>query len=141
MEINVLRLLDESIAQQLRENWKSTSWTDVVDGRNVTVTIKKMLSFLKKKKIPIQKIKTNVLEPYALHKTKKDKQPLEKVLKSNLNYPIIVMHYTNTYQILDGHHRLQKAINKKIPTIKARVVELTDLPKNWQKIFKNNTTD
>ena len=141
MEINVLRLLDESIAQQLRENWKSTSWTDVVDGRNVTVTIKKMLSFLKKKKIPIQKIKTNVLEPYALHKTKTDKQTIKNVLKSNLNYPIIVMHYTNTYQILDGHHRLQKAINKKIPTIKARVVELTDLPKNWQKIFKNNTTD
>jgi len=131
-------LLDESITQQLRENWKSTSWTDVVDGEDVTVTIEEMLSFIKKKKIPIRKIKTAILEPYALHKTKTDKQTIKKVLKSNLKYPIIVLHYTNIYQILDGHHRLQKAINTKIPTIKAIVVELTTLPKKWRKILKNS---
>jgi hypothetical protein len=115
------------------DNWESTSWTHVVDGEEVTVNIKDMLNLIKDK--PIQEIKTKILEPYALHKTKTDKQTLANIQKANLEYPIIVLHHPNKYQILDGHHRLQKAINNKLPTIKARIIELTDMPEKWQRIF------
>jgi hypothetical protein len=115
------------------DNWASTSWTHVVDGREVTVSINDMLNLIKDK--PVQEIKTKILEPYALHKTKTDEQTLANIQKSNLDYPIIVLHHPNKYQILDGHHRLQKAINNKLPTIKARVIELSDMPEEWQRVF------
>ena len=115
------------------DNWESTSWTHIVDGKEVTVTIKDMLNLIKDK--PIREIKTKILEPFALHKSKKDKQTLDNIQKSNLEYPIIVLHFPNKYQILDGHHRLQKAINNKLPTIKARIIELHDMPEDWQKVF------
>ena len=115
------------------DNWASTSWTDTVDGKKITVTLKDMLNLIKDK--PIQEIDTKVLEPYALHKTKTDKETLANVQKSNLDYPIIVLHHPTKYQILDGHHRLQKAINNELPSIKARVIELHDMPEEWQKVF------
>jgi len=115
------------------DNWASTSWTDTIDGKEITVTLKDMLSLVEDK--PIQEIKTKILEPYALHKTKTDEQTLANVQKANLEFPIIVLHHPNKYQILDGHHRLQKAINNKLLTIKARVIELTDMPEVWQKVF------
>jgi len=115
------------------DNWESTSWTHVVDGEEVTVNIKDILNLIKDKSI--QEIRTKILEPYALHKTKTDEQTLANIQKANLEYPIIVLHHPNKYQILDGHHRLQKAINNKLPTIKARIIELTDMPEKWQRIF------
>ena len=81
------------------DNWASTSWTDTIDGKKITVTLKDMLNLIKDK--PIQEIDTKVLEPYALHKTKTDKETLANVQKSNLDYPIIVLHHPTKYQILD----------------------------------------
>lgn len=129
---------DNFIQQVLQENmhgnnWTSTSWTDTVEGKEITVTLNDMLNLIKDK--PIKEIQTEILEPYALHKTKTDEQTLSNIQKANLDYPIIVLHHPNKYQILDGHHRLQKAINNSLPTIKARVIELTDMPEDWQKIF------
>jgi hypothetical protein len=116
------------------DDWANTSWTDTIDGKDVTVTIKDMLDLIKGK--PVQEIKTKVLEPYALHKTKTDPETLANIQKSNLDYPIIVLKKSSGYQILDGHHRLQKAINNEIPSIKARVIEFKDMPSDWQKVFR-----
>ena len=62
---------DDLVKQVLNEgmhgdNWASTSWTDTIDGEEITVTLKDMLSLIEDK--PIQEIKTKILEPYALHK-------------------------------------------------------------------------
>ena len=38
--------------------------------------------------------------------------------------------------LLDGHHRLLKAINSGIINIKARVLELNDAPIEYKKLFK-----
>ncbi|NBU23874.1 MAG: hypothetical protein EBS38_08250, partial [Actinobacteria bacterium] len=118
------------------DTWASTSWTDTVDGKKITFTIKDLLNLIKDK--PPQEIETKILEPYALHSTKKDEQTLANIEKANLDYPIIVLHHPNKpkrYSILDGNHRLQKAINNKLPTIKAKVIELRDMPEDWQKIL------
>jgi len=116
------------------DEWKDTSWTNIIDGKEVTVTIKDILDLIKEK--PVQKIDTEILKPYALHKTKTDADTLAKIKNANLDYPIIVLKKHNTtYEILDGNHRLQKAINNKIPHIKARVIDIKDLPEDWQKVF------
>ena len=116
------------------DDWANTSWTDTIDGKNVTVTIKDMLNLIKEK--PIQEIPTKILKPYALHKTKTDAETLSNIQKSNLDYPIIVLKKPDGYQILDGNHRLQKAINNDMSHIKARVIEFKDMPSDWQKVFK-----
>ena len=116
------------------DDWSNTSWTNTIDGKDVTVTIKDMLDLIKGK--PVQGIATKILEPYALHKTKTDAETLANIEKSNLDYPIIVLKKPNGYQILDGHHRLQKAINNDISCIKARVIEFKDMPSDWQKVFR-----
>jgi hypothetical protein len=120
------------------DNWASTSWTDTIDGKEITVTINDMLNLVKDK--PVQDIETEILKPYALHSLKKDEQTLANIEKSNLDYPIIILYRPHKsqlkrYSILDGNHRLQKAINNKIPTIKAKVIELSDMPEKWQRIF------
>ena len=120
------------------DNWASTSWTDTVEGKKITVTIKDMLNLIEDK--PIKEIETEMLKPYALHSIKKDEQTLANIEKANLDYPIIILHRPHKsqlkrYWILDGNHRLQKAINNKLPTIKARVIELHDMPEEWQKMF------
>ena len=115
------------------DDWTNTSWTDTIDGKNVTVTIKDMLNLIKEK--PIQEIPTKILKPYALHKTNTDAETLSNIQKSNLDYPIIVLKKPDGYQILDGNHRLQKAINNDMPHIKARVIEFKDMPSDWQKVF------
>ncbi len=131
----VNQVLNESIHG---DNWESTSWTDTVGGKKITVTIKDMLNLIKDK--PIQEIETEILEPYALHSIKKDEQTLANIEKANLDYPIIILYRPHEsqlkrYWILDGNHRLQKAINNKLTTIRAKVIELSDMPEDWQKIF------
>lgn len=132
-------LVNQILSENMHgDTWASTSWTDTVDGKKITFTIKDLLNLIKDK--PIQEVETKILEPYALHSTKKDEHTLANIKKSNLDYPIIVLHHPNKpqtkrYSILDGNHRLQKAINNKLPTIKAKVIELRDMPEDWQKIL------
>ena len=56
---------------------------------------------------------------------------------SDLSYPIIITTNGGEYgMLLDGHHRLLKAINSGIINIKARVLELNDAPIEYKKLFK-----
>ena len=120
-------------------SWEYSYWRDVMDdGRVVIVTIKDVFDLIKRKRVPVQEIAVKILEPYAVHKYKTLPHVLDRVEKSNLDYPIIVLKETDgTYQIPDGHHRLQKAINNKIPCIKAYVIKFEDMPSDWQKLFKS----
>jgi hypothetical protein len=65
---------------------------------------------------------------------RKDRQlTIRRSNLSSLEYPIIISKDINgNYNmILDGHHRLLKAINNNIETIKARVLDLRQ-PKLYQ---------
>ena len=117
-------------------NWEYAYWKNIIDDRVVNVTIKDVFDLIKRKQVPVQEIAVEILEPYALHRYNTLPRVLDRVEKSNLDYPIIVFKKTDgKYQIPDGHHRLQKAINNKIPCIKAYVIEFEDIPSDWQKLF------
>ena len=133
------------------DTWAETSWQDTTkDGKLVKVTFKDLLEF--SKDIPVEELSVEDLKYLALHKTKTDSETLANIQKANLDYPILVLHKTKDKQskysssdvliqhnglvsILDGHHRLQKAIVNKIPTIKAKMLHLAEMPKDWQWLF------
>lgn len=133
------------------DNWAATSWQDTTkDGKHIKVTFKDLLEF--SKDIPVEELSVEDLKHLALHKTKTDPETLANIEKANLDYPILVLHKTKDKQsqysssdvlirhkglvsILDGHHRLQKAINNKIETIKAKMLHLAEMPKDWQELF------
>lgn len=133
------------------DNWAETAWQDTTeDGKLVKVTFKDLLEF--SKDIPIEELSVEDLKYLALHKTKKDPETLANIQKANLDYPILVLHKTKDKQrqysssdiliqhnglvsILDGHHRLQKAIVNEIPKIKAKMLHLAEMPKDWQWLF------
>ena len=133
------------------DNWAETSWEDTTkDGKHIKVTFKDLLEF--SKDIPVEELSVEDLKYLALHKTKTDSETLANIQKANLDYPILVLHKTKDKQskysssdvliqhnglvsILDGHHRLQKAIVNEIPTIKAKMLHLAEMPKDWQWLF------
>jgi hypothetical protein len=43
--------------------------------------------------------------------------------------------YQNIIHENYGHHRLQKAINMKMSKIKAKIINVDDLPETWQFLF------
>tara|TARA_R100001015_G_C4582950_1_gene139204 strand:- start:686 stop:1012 length:327 start_codon:yes stop_codon:yes gene_type:complete len=106
------------------KDWRDTHWT--LDSETVKIT--ELINFLGD---DIINIKISDL-PRRLP-TKKD-----RVDAANLDYPIIVLKIDGQYQcVLDGNHRLQKAVNKKKDTIKARVLSLDGdkIPKVFKKVF------
>ncbi|HUU89253.1 MAG TPA: hypothetical protein VMX17_16075 [Candidatus Glassbacteria bacterium] len=105
------------------------SWTR--NGK--TVTLRKLLEITKD--IPIQKIPISKLSSLALHSNNPDEQ--ENIEKSDLNYPVLIfVNDDNSVNfIVDGHHRVQKAIKHEIPTIGAKLIKLNDLPEDFQEVF------
>jgi hypothetical protein len=133
------------------DNWAETSWQDTTkDGKPVKVTIKDIFAF--SKNIPVEELSVEDLKHLALHKTKTDPETLANIQKANLDYPILVLDKSKDKQdqyssssvliqhpglvsVLDGHHRLQKAINNKVETIKAKMLHLAEMPEDWQELF------
>ena len=78
------------------------------------------------------KINPNELEPLLIQ-TERDP---DRVQAADLQYPIIVTTENGQYKkILDGQHRLEKALHLKVP-INARVLNLDEAPEEYQKLFK-----
>ena len=115
-------------------HYEETSWSRKLDGKNVTITIKDVEKLLNS---GIEKISVTEIADMCVHKGKTDKGTLERSEKSNLEYPIIVSKDLkgNFNMILDGHHRLLKAINNKMDTINARILDLSKCPKEYQLMF------
>ena len=67
----------------------------------------------------------------------------ERVASADLECPIIIMAYAGHNQyILDGNHRLQKAINKGKESIKAKTLTLDDpkIPEAFRIVFHGDDT-
>lgn len=118
-------------------HYKDTSWTDTIDGKEVTVTIQEVEDYLDSQNVPIIEIPVDEIFDMCAHKDKTDSETLSRSEQSELSFPIIIAKGIDGKwsMILDGHHRLLKAFNKGEKMIKARVLDLKTSPKEYQNIF------
>jgi hypothetical protein len=111
------RILNEHSDIYLHDEERDTSW---VNGNN-KITLKDMLYYFDEKfsLINIQHILAQI--PPLLEYSQ------ESIDIVDLQHPIIIVKNNDGFKyILDGNHRLQKAINEEFKFIKARILDLSD---------------
>lgn len=119
--------------EKLTNFWTDTSWSDTIYGKEFTLNITELLNHPEVRLTQTEKIKTKTIKHLLINSVENN---LKRVNQANLQYPIIITTVDGQYnQILDGHHRLKKAILNNIPTINAKVIEITLLPLEWQTLF------
>jgi len=125
-----MKLLLENWRQYITEDWRDTSWKD--DGE--IVTIGEVDDYLRE----VTPVDINVLElSQQLPRSLTTTNP-ERIASANLDYPIIVVKSGGQYQsVLDGNHRLQKAIDQGVENIKAKILDLTadETPAKFKRMF------
>jgi uncharacterized ParB-like nuclease family protein len=123
-----MKLLLENWRQYVTEDWRDTSW----ENNDDKVTIEDVLNYLEDAVVDIDVLELSQQLPSL------PTQGAERVSAANLEFPIIVVKSGGQYRyVLDGNHRLQKAINQKAESIKAKILDL-DNPKTpdvFKKMF------
>ena len=124
-----MKLLLESWRKFITEDWRDTSWKD--DGEEVTIG--EVVDYLGDKTVDINVLELSQQLPRSLTTTSQ-----ERIDSANFDYPIIVVKSGGQYQtVLDGNHRLQKAIDQKVKNIKAKILDLDDEnPKDHETLEK-----
>jgi hypothetical protein len=106
-----------------------TYWKD----GDLKVTIKEVLKYLDDNDVPVKDVSTDKLKSILIADDRDDK----RVQAADLKYPVIIVVGMNgKYKsILDGNHRVDKAIRNDIPTVKARELDLQSAPKKYQELL------
>jgi len=128
-----MKLLLENWRKYLNEDWRDTSW----EADDEKVTIGDVVDYLGDETVDI-----NVLE-LSQQLPELPTQGEERVAAANLEYPIIVVKSRGQYQsVLDGNHRLQKAIDEDVETIKAKILDLDnpETPEMFQRMFEKSVS-
>ena len=123
-----MKLLLENWRKYITEDWRDTSW----ENDDEKVTIGDVIDYLGDKTVDI-----NVLE-LSQQLPSLPTQGAERVAAANLEYPIIVVKSGEQYQyVLDGNHRLQKAIDEEVESIKAKILDLDnpETPEKFRRMF------
>ena len=123
-----MKLLLENWRKYITEDWRDTSW----ENDDEKVTIGDVIDYLGDKTVDI-----NVLE-LSQQLPSLPTQGAERVAAANLEYPIIVVKSGGQYRyVLDGNHRLQKSIDNKVETIKAKILNLDspETPEKFKRMF------
>jgi len=123
-----MKLLLENWRKYITEDWRDTSW----ENDDEKVTIGDVLDYLEDAVVDIDVLElSQQLPPLPT-------QGAERVAAANLEFPIIVVKSGGQYRyVLDGNHRLQKAINQKAESIKAKILDLDnpETPDVFKKMF------
>lgn len=117
--------------KQVTEDWQDTAWeADHPSGKTVRVTIGDMMKLASPEtEIPAQDLESVRIDP----------ESRERMMRADTQYPLLVLQYPDgEYRVLDGNHRLGKALHTKQPTVKARIIKHQSLPKEWQWLFRQN---
>ena len=123
-----MKLLLENWREYITEDWRDTSW----ETDDEKVTIGDVVDYLGDKTVDI-----NVLE-LSQQLPSLPTQGAERVAAASLEYPIIVVKSGGQYRyVLDGNHRLQKAIDEEVESIKAKILDLDnpETPEMFKRMF------
>jgi len=114
------QLINEANKRMLGENWEDTSWEDD-DGK---ITIGDILDYIGDN---VRNISVVDLQNKLKIQPSEVTQERERIMKSDLQYPIILVQKDGEFSyVLDGNHRLAKAIMTGEEYIKAKVLYLDD---------------
>ena len=125
-----MKLLLENWNRFINENksWRDASW----ETDEEKVTLGEIDDFLGNKTVDLNVLDlSNQIPPLPTRGE-------ERVAAASLEFPIIVVRKGGDFKyVLDGNHRLQKAINQKVETIKAKILDLDspDTPKIFKRMF------
>ena len=120
------------IRKILRESWKDTGWETDTEK----ITIQDVLDYLDNDKVYNLSVKT-ILDIIG-DKFRTVKKDLDRILKADLSHPIIIVKKNGQLSyILDGNHRMKKAIEVGEDTIKAKILDLDkpNIPPTFKKLF------
>ena len=130
--------LKQLIEEVLNEGWEDTSWT-LGDGEKVTIG--EISDYLGDETIDVDPVN---VKDQVLKSRGKDRLPVgpgitsqERVDAANLSFPIIITKLGGKYtQVLDGNHRLQKAVDHEKP-LKAKILDLDnpETPEKYKELF------
>ena len=124
-----MKLLFENWRKYITEDWRDTSW----EADDEKVTIGEVVDYLGDETVDINVLELSQQLPRSLTTTNP-----ERIASANLDYPIIVVKSGGQYQsVLDGNHRLQKAIDQGVENIKAKILDLTadETPAKFKRMF------
>ena len=123
-----MKLLLENWRKYITEDWRDTSW----ETDDEKVTIGDVVDYLGDETVDI-----NVLE-LSQQLPPLPTRGAERVAAASLEYPVIVVKSVGQYRfVLDGNHRLQKAIDEEVESIKAKILDLDnpETPEVFKKMF------
>ncbi len=126
----------QKLAGILKEGLEDTSWTDETGN---TITLPQLLD--QTKYIPVKSVKTDILNDKVLdwkdEHGNEDPEEVLKIEKSDLQYPpLIFMNDDGSIKyIVDGNHRVQKAIRNNLETINVKLIKFSELPDDFKKVF------
>jgi len=106
-----------------------TCWED----GDLKICMPEVLEYLDDNKVPVKEVSTDKLKSILIAGPRDPK----RVQAADLKYPaVVVVDMKGKYKsILDGNHRVEKAINNDIPTIKVRELDLRDAPEEYKELF------
>ena len=123
-----MKLLLENWRKYITEDWRDTSW----ESDDEKVTIGDVDDYLGNETVDLNVLElSNQIPPLPTRGE-------ERVAAASLEFHIIVVRKGGDFKyVLDGNHRLQKAINQKVETIKAKILDLDcpDTPKTFKRMF------
>jgi len=121
--------------KRLFENWQDTSWEDDDDK----VTIGEVVDYLGEKTVLIKVSDLTKQIPSLFDdEYRQSVEGRKRIDAADLDYPIIITKRRGQYKsVLDGNHRLQKAIDEKVESIKAKILDLDnpETPEVFKKMF------
>ena len=127
-----MKLLLENWRKFITEDWRNTSW----ENDDEKVTIGDVVDYLGDETVDINVLElSQQLPPLPV-------RGVERVAAASLEYPIIVVKSGGQYRfVLDGNHRLQKAIICDIESIKAKILDLDnpETPEAFKRMFGGAT--
>ena len=124
-----MKLLLENWRKYITEDWRDTSWKTDDDK----VTIGEVIDYLGDETVDI-----NVLE-LSQQLPSLPTRGAKRVAAASLEYPIIVVKSDGQYRyVLDGNHRLQRAIDEEVESIKAKILDVSaeaKTPERFKRTF------
>ena len=133
--IQLINTLYNIIKESINEgDWKDTAWEDD-DGK---ITIGDIVDYIgdNVRNISVSDLQNKLKS--QLDKVTKDE---ERIMKADLQYPIILVQKDGEFSyVLDGNHRLAKAILTGEEYIKAKVLYLDDknTPEDFKRLLESN---